>query len=123
MNLQYLDFEHSEDTEGIGTFEAMASVSPDQVPQVHAEIRDVLNWAFRAFPEGHGPVSEGGVWDHDLQSQREYSASDAIEFDERSGQLRVQAGEAGLARHTLTLSISGTADFCAAFLDRFKLAL
>lgn len=38
MLLHYLNFDYSEDTEGTGTFEAMASVWPDQVAAVHAEI-------------------------------------------------------------------------------------
>ncbi|RZK99836.1 MAG: hypothetical protein EOP36_17965 [Rubrivivax sp.] len=123
MPLNYLDFDHSEDTEGVLTFEAMASVGPAQVPQVHAEIAEVLGWAFQAFPQGHGPVHEGFAWDHDLQSQREYSASDTLDFDEHSGQLRVLAQAPGLARHTITLSLSGSVDFGRALVQRFGLTV
>ena len=36
MNLQYLDFDYSEDADGTGTFDAMASVSPAQTPALQA---------------------------------------------------------------------------------------
>ena len=42
MNLNYLDFDYSEDADGTGTFDAMASVSPAQVPALHAEISAML---------------------------------------------------------------------------------
>ena len=45
MSLQYLDFEYSDDTEGVGTWDAMASVSPNQVTAVQAEVARVLGWA------------------------------------------------------------------------------
>jgi hypothetical protein len=94
-SLRYLDFDVSEDTEGIGTFEAMASVSPDQVPHVQAEIATVLDWAFARFPGAHGPLDEGFAWDHDLQSHRDGGW------------------------HTLTLSVSGDPRFCLSFRQRF----
>ncbi|MBC7701987.1 hypothetical protein [Aquabacterium sp.] len=121
MPLNYLDFDHSEDTQGIGTFEAMASVGPGQVPAVHAEIVQVLAWAFEHFPDSHGPLSEGFEWDHDLQGQQEHSASESIVFDERSGLLVVMPDPPGIPRHTITLSISGLPDFCLAFRQRFEL--
>jgi len=97
-DLSYLIFDHSEDTEGIGTFDAMASVAPSQVALVMDEVAQVLEWAHAAFPQAHGPLDEGFAWDHDLQSQPERSAPDLI---------------------TLTLSISGDAGFCQAFRQRF----
>jgi len=32
-----------------------------------AEVRQVLDWARREFPHGHGPADAGGDWDDDLQ--------------------------------------------------------
>ncbi|RZI82968.1 MAG: hypothetical protein EOP38_14260 [Rubrivivax sp.] len=121
MSLHYLDFEHSEDTEGLGTFEAMASIAPEHVPAVHAEIALVLAWAHGVFPANRGPLSEGFDWDFDLQSQREYTASDALVFDERARRIVVHANPPGLVRHTVTLSLSGTPAFCEAFRHRFQL--
>lgn len=115
ITLHYLDFDCSEDTEGVATFEAMASVGPFQLAMVHAEIEQVLAWACAHFPHGRGPLDEGFEWDHDVQSQREFTASDVLDFDPASGRLRVSAGEPGLARHTVTLSLTGSARFAEAF--------
>ena len=40
--LQYLDFDFSEDEHGLGSFDAMASVLPAQLPALQAEIARVL---------------------------------------------------------------------------------
>ena len=101
MTLDYLDFDYSEDTEGIGVFDAMATVRPQQLAAVHAEVEQVLGWARDAFSGRRGPVEEGGEWDYDLQEMREDAA--------------------GSPRHTVTLSITGTEAFCAAFRDAFEL--
>ena len=45
MSLQFLDFEYSEDPQGGGSFDAMASVRPVQLAEVRAEITEVLDWA------------------------------------------------------------------------------
>ena len=63
MTLHYLDFDDSEDTDGIGTFEAMASTGPEQAPALHAEIVRVLDWAHAEFTDTRGPIGEGGEWD------------------------------------------------------------
>ena len=96
MALDYLIFDHSEDTEGIGTFEAMASVTPDHLEAVHDEVALVLSWAFATFPGEHGPLDQGFAWDHDLAELQE------------STTLR-----------TVTLLISGGTAFCRAFAERF----
>jgi hypothetical protein len=98
MTLNYLDFDYSEDTEGIGVFDAMATVRPEQLAAVQAEVAQVLDWA-HAFPGPRGPVEEGGEWDYDLQDVQ----------------------EAGAQRRTVTLSISGSPAFCAAFREAFDL--
>ena len=91
FDLQYLDFDYSEDDDGCGTWDAMASVWPAQVDALLAEVALVLDWAHREFPGGDDPLDEGGEWDHDLQCLPE--------------------GE----RYTLTLTISGTPAFGAAW--------
>ena len=98
MTLRYLEFDQSEDTGGIGTFEAMASTAPDRIAAVEAEIARVLAWARATFPEGPCPLADGAAWDYDLQ-----------ELDE------------GPARRTLVLSISGSPAFGAALRERFGL--
>jgi hypothetical protein len=121
MALDYLDFDYSEDTEGIGVFDAMATTGPQQVAAVHSEIARVLDWAHANFP-GRGPVGEGGDWDYDLQGVQEVSIEETIEFDEGAHRVRVRVGQPTMPRHTVTLSIGGTPAFCAAFSAEFDLS-
>ena len=100
MSLQFLEFDFSEDPEGRGTFDAMASVRPAQLAAVRAEIAEVLDWAETAFAGQRAPLDEGGEWDFDLQER---------------------ADGASPPWHVLTLSISGSAAFCAAFIQYFGL--
>lgn len=96
--MRFLEFEYSEDPQGGGTFDAMASVRPGQVDAVRAEMAQVLDWAHAAFPGLQAPLEEGGEWDFDLQEQQDGSAS---------------------PWHMLTLTVSGSPQFCIAFRQRF----
>ncbi|AGU50143.1 hypothetical protein VAPA_1c30540 [Variovorax paradoxus B4] len=96
--LRYLDFDYSEDTEGHGTFDAMASTVPTRTHEVLAEIAQVLAWADAAYPDARGALDEGAAWDFDLQQTREAPELDTVSF-----------------------SLSGTEDFCAALRERFSL--
>lgn len=126
-SLDYLDFEYSEDEHGIGTFDAMASVLPAHVQALHAELTQVLSWAFLAFPEGQGPLNEGFEWDYDLQladmTGEGSGPGDAIGFDETTSRLWVRTSRdvAPNARHTVTLTLSGTPVFCDALRKKYLL--
>ena len=117
MDLNYLDFDYSEDADGVGTFDAMASVAPAQIAALHAEISAVLTWAHQHWPDACGPSEDGGIWHYDLQGVREVSTPLLLDFDETSGQLRTATGNPAAPRTTVTLTISGSADFCAALRD------
>lgn len=71
MKLQYLIFDASDDGEGTGSWEAMASVRAADLPAVLAEVQTVLDAAGRSAPGPRGPLDEGGIWDAELQQQRE----------------------------------------------------
>jgi len=100
--LDYLLFDASEGDDGVGLFEAMASVPPERAAAVEAEIAQVLAWAEATFPGRRAPVESGGEWDADLHVEDE-------------------GGPA--PRRTWTLSITGTPAFCDAFSERFADAL
>ena len=65
--MDYLRFTLDEVDDGIATLEAMASTRAAQHAAVMAEVQRVLDWAWRQFPDSHGPIDEGTHWDHDLQ--------------------------------------------------------
>jgi hypothetical protein len=98
MQLHYLDFDFSDEDTGRGSFDAMASVLPDRLSALRAEIAAVLAWATDAFGPG-GALDDQGEWDYELQ----------------------EAAESG-TRTTLTLTLSGSPAFCEAFREHFELA-
>jgi len=73
------------------------------------------------FGAPRGPVGDGGDWDYDLQGMQESSVAQSMLFDPLEHRLRVQPGAPGAVRHTVSLSISGTEAFCAAFREAFEL--
>ncbi|MDB5742002.1 MAG: hypothetical protein JWR68_317 [Polaromonas sp.] len=121
LMLHYLEFVYSEDTAGTGSFEAVASVWPEQVAAVQAEIVKVLDWAHARFPGRRGPVAEGCDWDYDLHALREYSVPERIDYDAATRRLTLQAGAPARPRHTLTLLVSGNDGLCSAFRQAFGL--
>jgi hypothetical protein len=71
MHLQYLGFASSDDGADRGSWEAMASVRPEQLPLVQPELQAVLDWAERHSPGPRGPEEEGGIWDAHVQQLHE----------------------------------------------------
>ena len=69
--LRHLNFEHSEGDDGVLSLEAMASTRPHGHAAVMAEVQQVLDWAWRHWPDQHGPVEDGMAWDHALLVQSE----------------------------------------------------
>lgn len=119
MPLNYLDFDYSEDADGTGTFDAMASVEPAQWDALQAEVAQVLGWAHAQFPEACGPLDEGGLWQYDLQGAQEVATPLALEFDPLTGALRSNPGTAAPPRTTVSLSLTGSAAFCGALREHF----
>jgi hypothetical protein len=117
--LQYLDFDASEDTGGHGSFEAMASVPAARLPALQAEVAAVLAWAHDAF----GAPDAEGDWDYALHGTQEVRTPLAVRYD--PGRRTVAAApEAAAAAPvtTFTLTLTGTAAFCDAFRNAFTAA-
>lgn len=119
--LQYLDFDYSDSDNGCGTFDALASCAPEQLPLLHAELRQVLAWAHEDFPGLRGDIDQAGEWDYALSSQREWSAADQLSYDDSTQSLVEQLQMPAPPRHTVSLSLGGRPAFCEAFRERFAL--
>ncbi|MDB5857006.1 MAG: hypothetical protein JWQ76_695 [Ramlibacter sp.] len=119
MALDWLEFDYSEDAEGIGSFDAMAAAAPAQLPALQAEVVRVLDWAHRGFGAPLAP-EEGGDWHYELQAVQEVATPLAVDY--APGRLQLGAGAAGPPRVTLSLTLGGTRGFCEAFRQAFDLA-
>jgi hypothetical protein len=118
MQLHYLDFDFSDEDSGRGSFDAMASVVPSRLPALLAEIAAVLGWAGRTFGRA-GALQDEGEWDYELQGIAEPDTPLEIAYDEGRGEVFLTPAAAGQARTTLTLTLSGSPGFCAAFREAF----
>ena len=119
MTLHFLDFDYSEDEEGTATWDAVASVPTDRLPELLAEITTLLDWAHTEFGALRGPVETGGLWDYDLQCERDGLPLLALGFDIHERQIHPRPQSQPQAWVTLTLTLSGGPAFAAAFMDRF----
>lgn len=119
MELNYLDFDYSEDDEGTGCWDAMASVAAMRVPALAAEVEQLLDWAHRRFKGRRGPIEEGGDWDCELQAQDDGGQPLPWRFDAAAARLHFVA--AGDGRTTVSLSLVGSAAFGEALREAFGL--
>ena len=122
MTLHFLDFDYSEDEEGTATWDAVASVPTARLPELLAEITALLDWAHTEFGALRGPVETGGLWDYDLQCERDGLPLLALGFDIHERQIHPRPQSQPQAWVTLTLSLCGGPAFAAAFVDRFGAA-
>ena len=109
MQLDYLDFDYSEDDEGTATWDALASATAERLPALAAEVEQLLRWAHRAFAGRRGAIEEGGDWDFDLQAQHDDGTPLDIRYDEATGRLQLAAASG--ARTSLGLTLSASAAF------------
>lgn len=119
MSLTYLHFDASDNTDGLSTFDAMASVLPRDLPALQAEIARVLAWAHRQHADGPGPADDGHLWDYDLQASRERSTLDRWRYDAASGRFDIDTGTTEVLRHTLTLTLSAHPALAERFRKQF----
>ena len=115
----YLLFEATDEESGACAFDAMASVLPDRLPALLAEVQVVLAWATRLFgpPSSACDESDAAEWAFDLQATDAAGAPLAISWDVQRAQVLLPAAMEG--RLTLTLTISGHSAFADAFRHAF----
>ncbi len=71
MSLHHLLFDASDDGQGTGSWEAMATVRAERLQRVMVEVEAALAAAAQDAPGPRGPLDEGGAWDAELQVQHE----------------------------------------------------
>lgn len=121
MALDYLDFEYSEDEDGNGTWDAMASVADTRWSALLQEVAQVLRWASQDFRGRRAPLDEGGDWDYDLSAQDDDNARPLrIRWEHASRSIEAEAPQAG-GYTTLTLTLTGTTAFGDGLRDAFEL--
>lgn len=96
MPLQFLEFDLSEDSEGLCTWDALASPAPVHNAALLDEVHALLFHLHEALGPA-GPIDEGHVWDMDLQ------------VHDAAGQALPAGAPAPVGRITLALSLSGGA--------------
>ena len=124
MNLQLLDFDCSEDAEGVVCWDALAQPAPVHNPALLAEVAQVLAWCHRFDAQGPGPLEDGASWDFDLQVTLLGEARQAlpilVRFAPATGTMDIPLG-ADQKAMALSLSVSGTPGFSQAFCEHFGL--
>jgi hypothetical protein len=119
MSLQFLIFDLSEDEHGHGCLDALASATPAQLPRLLAEVAQVLDWAHAQFPDGPGDLDDGATWNLDLQSRLERSQHEQLDYDLAHKRFQREPQGPVAERHSVSLTLSGTAAFCQAFTAHF----
>ena len=71
MPLHYLEFDHCEDSDGLHSWDAVASPAPHHNRTLLTEVRGVLAQLQNALGPA-GPLDEGHAWDMDLQMHDEH---------------------------------------------------
>ncbi|MDR0259062.1 MAG: hypothetical protein LBI76_04595 [Comamonas sp.] len=115
--LDYLDFDTSDDGEGISSLDAMAYAKAAHWPALAAEVSQLLAWCSDAFG-APGALEEGHAWDLDLQLQNDAGDALALHWDARQRQLLAPQAARQPAMQ-LSLTLSGPDPFAQQLTEQF----
>ena len=122
MNLQLLDFDCTEDADGVVCWDALASPAAAHQAALLKEVSQVLSWACTVAPHGPGALEDGAPWDFDLQASQQGPAGASVAahimWSLETG-LTVPNPLGPTDRLELSLTLSGTAAFAQAFRDQW----
>lgn len=126
MNLQFLEFDRSEDTEGVVCWDALAQPAANHTAALLLEVTQLLGWASRFSAQGPGPMDDGADWDFDLQVQLHHpnspnSTPTQAHWLAAQQTLDIHPAPGPDDRVELSLSLSGTPGFAQAFREQFDL--
>jgi hypothetical protein len=126
MNLQLLDFDCSEDAEGVVCWDALAQPAPQHNKALLQEVAQVLRWAHDFDHKGPGPLENGANWDFDLQVTLLRNGGKpqvaTPRFVPSTGQLSLLPEPIDTQNLSLRLTLSGTPGFVQAFRTQFEQA-
>ena len=126
MNLQLLDFDCSDDADGVVCWDALAQPDPAFNPALLQEVVRVLVWAHAFDTQGPGPLENGANWDFDLQVTlvQEGARSQVVQprFVPSENRLTLLPEPQAHQCMALSLTLSGTPAFVQAFSEAFDLA-
>lgn len=114
MDLQFLEFDCSEDGEGVVCWDALAQPAARHTPALLHEVTLLLAWAHRFGPHAPGPLEDGADWDFDLHIHAN-KASIPAHWNSDKATLKLSRTPSADEEVTLSLSISGTPAFAHAF--------
>ncbi len=125
MELQYLEFDCSEDTEGVVCWDALAQPAASHTAALLREVTQLLSWANRFSPQGPGPLDEGADWDFDLQIQLHHpnspnSTPAQTQWQAAQQTLDIRPAPGPDDRAELSLSLSGTPAFAQALREHWN---
>jgi hypothetical protein len=119
MDLQFLEFDCSEDSEGVVCWDALAQPAARHTPALLHEVTQLLTWAHRFGPQAPGPLEDGADWDFDLHI-RSGNALLQAHWNSANQTLALSPAPKDHDEITLSLSISGTPAFAQAFRDHWN---
>jgi hypothetical protein len=125
--LAFLEFDCSEDTEGVVCWDALAQPTASHTAALLREVSQLLSWASRFSPQGPGPLEEGADWDFDMQVQllpphRQHSSHAQAQWHPAQQALDIQPAPGPEDRVELSLSLSGTPAFAQALREHWNVA-
>jgi hypothetical protein len=119
MNLQFLEFDCSEDGDDVVCWDALAQPASRHTRALLHEVAQVLTWCHRWSPRSPGALEEGADWDFDLQIQWGSSAIQA-HWDTPTQTVVLSPTPTEIDEISLSLSISGVPAFCVAFREHWN---
>lgn len=119
MQLQFLEFDGSEDAEGVVCWDALAQPASRHTHALLLEVTQVLAWAHRFSPCKPGALEDGADWDFDLRIHRANAAL-SVHWDGAGEKLALTPWPTAGDEITLSLSISGVPSFALAFREHWN---
>lgn len=125
--LAFLEFDCSEDSEGVVCWDALAQPAASHTAALLREVTQLLSWASRFGRQGPGPLDEGADWDFDLQIQlhpphSQHSTPAQAQWHPAQQTLNIHPAPGPEDRVELSLSLSGTPAFAQAFREHWDVA-